>query len=405
MNKIESLLKRLNRIVVVERTEQEEKGKRGECFNIFQILQLSRNEVRLHSAFLAELLNPQANHGMGSKFLHSFLNIIDHSFDFDIESAQVKVEHFIGNLSEDYTYGGRIDLLIQDKNRQTIIIENKIDAADQPCQLYRYNRYAVEDLHLTGKNYKLLYLTPNGTEPNDSSLNGGNFEYLKISYRYEILKWLDDCLRFAVLRPLVRETIIQYINNLKDILDIMDETNNNNFLNILTSEDNIETTLTILSKNWEIQNRIREKFINQIQKLCNDFDYNFECDENVRTASNDNWIHIYDRKYPDIEFRIGVISHTESDGYRMCFVSKSHRKYIGEHRFWTDGKEPEEEYPFGWTYLWSETGKEFSGRWWRWDDLNTLKDMINEKMLDFISKQIKRIKEENVFEKMNGLLK
>ena len=401
MDKIESILKQLNQIVLVERTEQEEKRKRGECFNLFQILLLSRNEVRLHSAFLAELLNPQASHGMGSQFLCSFLNRVDSSFQFDIDSAQVKVEHFIGNVSEDYTYGGRIDLLIQDKNRQTIIIENKIDAYDQPCQLYRYARYAVEDLHLTDKNYKLLYLTPNGAEPSKSSLNGGTFEYQKISYRYDILKWLDDCLRIAVLKPLVRETIIQYINNLKDILDIMDETNNNKFLNILTSEDNIETTLAILNQNWEIQNRIREKFINQIQKLCNDFDYNFECDENVRTASNNNWIHIYDPKYPDIEFRIGLI--LLSEGYKMCFVSKSHRKYTGEYRFWTD-EEPKEEYPFGWTYLWSETGVQGSGRWWRWDELDTLKDMVNGKMLGFISKQIKRIKEENVFEKMNGLL-
>lgn len=41
---------------------------------------------------------------------------------------------------------------------------------------------------------------------------------------------------------------------------------------------------------------------------------------------------------------------------------------------------------------------------WRWDDIDTLKDMTNGKMLDFIDNQLRRIKKENVFEKMNDLL-
>lgn len=45
-----------------------------------------------------------------------------------------------------------------------------------------------------------------------------------------------------------------------------------------------------------------------------------------------------------------------------------------------------------------------NGRWWRWDDIDTLKDMTNGKMLDFIDNQLRRIKKENVFEKMNDLL-
>lgn len=53
-------------------------------------------------------------------------------------------------------------------------------------------------------------------------------------------------------------------------------------------------------------------------------------------------------------------------------------------------------------YLWGEDGQ--NGRWWRWDDIDTLKDMTNGKMLDFIDNQLRRIKKENVFEKMNDLL-
>ena len=73
MTNIETLLRQISKIVEREKTQQEEKRKRGENFNIFDVLGLSTSEVRLHSAFLAELLNPNGNHGLGNQFLEAFL--------------------------------------------------------------------------------------------------------------------------------------------------------------------------------------------------------------------------------------------------------------------------------------------------------------------------------------------
>ena len=406
MTHIDSIIKQLQQILLVERNNQKEKWKRGECFNIFQILGVATSEVRLHSAFLAELLNPCASHGMSTKYLSSFIDYIIRRegvpFEFDADSAKVYVEYNIGNISEDYTEGGRIDLMLQDKNRQTIIIENKIYAGDQFCQMFRYNQFAKNKLQLSDDQFRLLYLTLNGDEPRKESLNDAVFSYYRISYRDDILSWLERCLSASALKPLVRETISQYISNFKIILSIMETDNKEKFLNILTSEENTETILAILSNAGEIQNRIRGNFIDKIQQLCDSFGYTFKCDEGVKTTSNNNWIHISDPKIQDIEFRIGVESHTNSDGYRMCFVSLKHRNSNSGYKFWQNDNQPTDEYPFGWTYLWGEDG--INGRWWRWDDIDTLKDMANGKMLEFIKSQLQRIKDENTFEKMNKLL-
>lgn len=406
MIQIESIIKQLQPILIVERNNQDEKWKRGECFNIFQILGVATNEVRLHSAFLAELLNPCASHGMATKFLSSFLdNVIRREnvpFEFDVDSVKVYIEYNIGNISDDYTEGGRIDLFIQDKNKQTIIIENKIYAGDQFCQMFRYNQFAQNTLQLADNQLRLLYLTLNGDEPSKESLNNATFKYYRISYRDDILPWLDCCLSIAALKPMVRETIFQYINNLKSILSIMETSNNDKFLDILTSEDNVETALTILANAGEIHNRVRENFIHKIRKLCDSYGYTFICDEGVRTASHNNWIHIFDSQIKDIEFRIGVKSHTNSDGYRMCFVSLTRQTLNSEFKFWQNDNPTDNEFPFGWTYLWGEDGE--TGRWWRWDDVDTLKDMANGKMLKFIGSQLQRIKDENIFEKMDELL-
>ena len=50
MKNIEYLLKQISAIVEREKIQQEEKRKRGENFNIFNVLGLSTSEVRLHSA-------------------------------------------------------------------------------------------------------------------------------------------------------------------------------------------------------------------------------------------------------------------------------------------------------------------------------------------------------------------
>ena len=96
MKNIESILKQISAIVEREKIQQEEKRKRGENFNIFNVLGLSTSEVRLHSAFLAELLNPNGDHGLGYKFLEAFLSIIiqqvNPGFEFDIKSAKVRKE-------------------------------------------------------------------------------------------------------------------------------------------------------------------------------------------------------------------------------------------------------------------------------------------------------------------------
>ena len=61
MENLKSILKNVSDIVLIEQTEQKEKWERGECFNVFRVLGLSTSEVKLHSAFIAELLNPKGS--------------------------------------------------------------------------------------------------------------------------------------------------------------------------------------------------------------------------------------------------------------------------------------------------------------------------------------------------------
>ena len=159
MEKLSGLLNMVSEVIRKERIQKEERQKRGEYFNIFSVLRLETKEVRLHSAFLAELLNPEGSHGLGKQFLELFLNMVvrknkEESFDFETEKPKVYVEYYIGIISEDKKSGGRIDLLIEDGKGNAVIIENKINAGDQEYQLLRYDNFA-KDIYLKSATYRV----------------------------------------------------------------------------------------------------------------------------------------------------------------------------------------------------------------------------------------------------------
>ena len=187
MDNIQTLLNNINLILQQDRIRKEESRKRGEQFNVFEVLGVQTSEVRLHSAFIAELLNPQGSHGLGSKFLNAFVEDVVKKckpFELDISTSQIIPEYNIGPISEDYKDGGRIDILVQDEYSHLVIIENKIYAGDQPCQLLRYHNYAERHRKLNQEKYILLYLTlDDGNMPSDGSIGDVPFEYYCISYR------------------------------------------------------------------------------------------------------------------------------------------------------------------------------------------------------------------------------
>ena len=143
--KIQAILNEVKPIVEKNKKYRIEKWKNGDFFNIFSILNIETDEVKTHSAFLAELLNPKGSHGQGNIFIDEFVKNILHINNLDTKNAEVTVEYSIGQITEDYKQGGRIDILIRfHKPDFLILIENKIDAGDQPYQLFRYNSFAIE---------------------------------------------------------------------------------------------------------------------------------------------------------------------------------------------------------------------------------------------------------------------
>ena len=222
---------------------------KGETFNIFSILKMERAEVNTHSAFLAELLNPKGSHLMGGVFLEAFLSVINHPAAIDIPTAKVFVEYYIGMVTE--TTGGRIDILIKDGKGTCITIENKIDAGDQSNQLVRYKNYNTE------KN-TVYYLNIDGKDPSDSSKGGleTGKHFSIISYRDDIIAWLQQCLYISAEQSLLRESIKQYLLLIKKITNTLDNTQEKEVTNLIINH--LEEAEQIAAKYNKVLEEIRE---------------------------------------------------------------------------------------------------------------------------------------------------
>ncbi|KJS34182.1 PDDEXK-like family protein [Stutzerimonas kunmingensis] len=127
------------------------------------------NEVTLHSRFLCSMLDPNGLHYQGGAFLELFLKALPERIwgcnggRLDPERAKVLREK------------GSIDILIYDGER-ALIIENKINAPDQPYQISRYigcvqKKLFAGEQDLTGR-LAVIYLSARRSQPSSNSMTG-----------------------------------------------------------------------------------------------------------------------------------------------------------------------------------------------------------------------------------------
>lgn len=215
MNGMQSLF---DKICLLNQAYKRLEDEKGESYNLFKVIDMTSNETSVHSAFLADLLNPKGLHHMGDTFLRLFTNEFLNGMSFSTETAIVEREKYIGPVTA--TTGGRLDIIVTDADRKAIIIENKIYASDQENQLIRYHNYAEKNT----SEHKLFYLSLDGTvHDEDKTAKHDNKElieeehYFTISYESDILKWLEQCREKVVDKPLIREGISHYINLIKHL--------------------------------------------------------------------------------------------------------------------------------------------------------------------------------------------
>lgn len=281
---MESINGLLSQVSLISKKNAEILDASGGRFNMFQLCGVDHYE-NTHSRILAEFLNPNGTHGLKSKLLECFIETLGEYFTveaFNCEKSRVRTEYS--------TKEGRIDILLEDDQNKAIIIENKIYANDQPEQLQRYSRYA----QVNKQQYQILYLTLYGGNASKQSSEG--VSYLPISYKESIIHWLEKCVAIASRYPTVRETIIQYINHLKQLTNQdMDTKNKNEITEVLSRIENLRAAQVIFRNYSATFNYIMDKHFNpKMEEFAKHkgLEYHFEKSEEHYVKfhlTNSNW--------------------------------------------------------------------------------------------------------------------
>ena len=257
---IQRFVQEVASICALGQAQQEERNRKGENYNLFSILSIEHYELK-HSALIANLLDPKGSHGCGDAFLRAFFEIAlkDLAYPFeDCTPPHSYTEYYTGPIAGDT--GGRIDILVK-SSHYGLIIENKIYAGDQDKQLTRYDNYGKTTFG--ADRYLLVYLTLYGYDASKESTATKSAEevgYLRLSYAEDILRWLEQCVQLADNKPLVRESLNQYIRTIKQLT--YQDMNQEDIKKIIDlAVDYPEVVATLSSKRDAIAQRIREKYI------------------------------------------------------------------------------------------------------------------------------------------------
>ena len=370
-------------ICALEQAQQEERNRKGENFNLFSILSIERYELK-HSALIANLLDPKGSHGCGDAFLRAFFEIALKGTAYPFESStplDSRTEHYTGPIAGDT--GGRIDILVK-SSHYGLIIENKIYAGDQDKQLIRYDNYGKEIFGADG--YLLVYLTLYGYDASKESTATKSAEevgYLRLSYAEDILRWLEQCARLAYDKPLVRESLNQYIRTIKQLTyQDMNEENIQQIIDLAI--DHPEVVATLSSKRDAIAEGIREKYI---------------FDKLKEYADQKGWLYddsesSYNEEEPKIRFRKegwdgSIIISADSEnkksnyGWWMNLWIGIDSKVTGAKKLACLEKQSPE-YPMGWEYL-------TTPNWYSAENFPAMKESVAEEIINKLDEIIEEL--------------
>lgn len=182
-------------------------------FNIFDCLKLTRAEIR-HSNFLAWLLNPNENHGFNDLFLKKFLIKVLNKTDIRTEFYLIQeIKQLDLQNVEIVRERENIDLLIIDeKNKFVVVIENKIDTFQHDNQLIRYKNYV--ECQDSMKDFKKIYLYLSRQK-----------EKIEEPYKFIDYNLINECLKEILEETVLSLGVKLAIENYIEIIerDIMDK--------------------------------------------------------------------------------------------------------------------------------------------------------------------------------------
>jgi len=184
-------------------------------FNVFDLIRPDENRL---SDVLALLLDPRGVHGQGDLFLRLLIEKLDAGLS-NKQTKHAKVQREAPTRRIDNNRR-RMDVLVEAGD--LVVIENKVNAAEQPEQVKDYLEHLHRCINDRSANSTLIYLTPGGRSPDSSSREDVAREVAANrlrcwSYGQHLRAWLEAC-RSQCEAPRFRDFLTDFIHYIELVL-------------------------------------------------------------------------------------------------------------------------------------------------------------------------------------------
>lgn len=274
------------------------------------ITELHANE-NANSRILRGILQYQINNDY--PLLRKFIDIVQNKCDKCDCNISLDVRFPVITNEE-----SRIDLLIKEKPKYAIVVENKIwGAVDQDAQIERYVDYVL-NCGIPQKRIYVVYLTADGSKKvGDNSLTdpvkkklgmstNKKGRFVCINFKYDILPWLQEIIQSDIAKsePLLCSALTQYVDYLKGIFGLRNEDEIiRKQLEIVAMEKLQINSIDELLKAWGDVNKLQDTICNTANKRIESL-----CISKIRNALEKKGytIKAYDFKYDRFDLEIEI---------------------------------------------------------------------------------------------------
>jgi hypothetical protein len=184
-------------------------------FNVFDLIRPDENRL---SDVLALLLDPRGAHGQGDLFLRLLIEKLDTGLSTkQTRLAKVQREAPTRRIDKNRR---RMDVLVDAGD--LVVIENKVNAAEQPEQVKDYLEHLHRCIQGRAARSTLIYLTPSGRPPDSISRKVVEQERAANtlrcwSYGQHLRSWLVAC-RSQCEAPRFRDFLTDFIQYVELVL-------------------------------------------------------------------------------------------------------------------------------------------------------------------------------------------
>ena len=273
------------------------------------------DEAHAHSNILFRLMTRPCKKDKSDSFLLLLLKELKIPLEFCNDKWMPYRERHFGD--------GRIDFVLESP-RFVVCIEMKISAGDGPRQLERYESFCKS----RRKEYLIYYLTPFGNEPSEQSIGKMDTAKLRrISFRNEILSWLEKCLIHTETGGYKHSYIKQYIGTVRRITNCeRGSVGVNETGKLITDTESAKAALSIMD---ELKQRVTEVlndfFNNLADYLKKDTKYDFYVWEEETNA----YMYSKTNTYPGITATLDSIKVGRKEYQFIFYVELGNYMYSG----------------------------------------------------------------------------